>query len=88
MRQKKNSSRATYVDPDDAPPLEQDWFKKADLYRGGKLVRRGRPPSRSSKRVVSLRLSPEVLAYFKATGAGWQTRINETLLRSVKRRAR
>jgi uncharacterized protein (DUF4415 family) len=88
MRQKKNSSRATYVDRDDAPPLDQDWFKKADLYRGAKLVRRGRPPAQSSKRLVSLRLSPEVLAYFKSTGAGWQTRINETLLRSVKRRAR
>lgn len=32
-----------------------------------------------TKQSVSIRYSPEVIAYFKATGAGWQTRINEAL---------
>jgi uncharacterized protein (DUF4415 family) len=40
-------------------------------------VRKGRPSS--GKQVVSMRLEPEVLAKFKATGAGWQARINEAL---------
>jgi uncharacterized protein (DUF4415 family) len=31
------------------------------------------------KKLVSLRLSPEVLSYFKSTGAGWQSRIDEAL---------
>lgn len=31
------------------------------------------------KQAVSLRLSPEVIAHFKALGAGWQTRIDKTL---------
>lgn len=31
------------------------------------------------KTSVSLRLAPEVLAYFRATGKGWQTRINAAL---------
>jgi hypothetical protein len=31
------------------------------------------------KKLVSIRLSAEVLEYFKATGDGWQTRIDETL---------
>jgi uncharacterized protein (DUF4415 family) len=39
-----------------------------------------RGPQRSpTKQAVSIRYSPEVLDYFKATGAGWQTRIDEAL---------
>ena len=32
-----------------------------------------------TKEQVSIRLSPEVLTYFKAGGKGWQTRIDEVL---------
>lgn len=32
-----------------------------------------------TKTPVSLRLDADVVAYFKATGPGWQTRINEVL---------
>ena len=39
-----------------------------------------RGPQRSpTKKAVSIRYSPEVLDYFKSTGAGWQTRIDEAL---------
>ena len=39
-----------------------------------------RGPQRSpTKQSVSVRYSPDVLAFFKATGAGWQTRMNEAL---------
>lgn len=37
-----------------------------------------------TKQAVSLRLSPEVITAFKATGKGWQSRINETLLKAIK----
>lgn len=33
----------------------------------------------AKKQAVSIRLSLDVLAYFKAKGAGWQTRINDAL---------
>lgn len=39
---------------------------------------RGRPAG-SNKEQVTLRLDAEVLETFKATGTGWQTRINEVL---------
>jgi uncharacterized protein (DUF4415 family) len=35
---------------------------------------------------VSLRISPEVIDYFKSTGSGWQSRIDETLRDVVKRK--
>jgi len=43
------------------------------------LTKRGRPVSESPKISVSIRLSPDVVDSFKATGRGWQTRINDAL---------
>jgi len=43
------------------------------------LKPRGRPPKETPKEPIHIRLSPEVLAYFRATGKGWQTRIDEAL---------
>ena len=41
------------------------------------------PQVAPTKQLVSVRYSPEVLQYFKASGAGWQTRMNEALLEWV-----
>jgi uncharacterized protein (DUF4415 family) len=41
------------------------------------------PQVAPTKQLVSVRYSPEVLQYFKATGDGWQTRMNEALLEWV-----
>lgn len=43
------------------------------------LRARGRPVTGKARQVVSLRLDPEVVAKFKATGPGWQGRINDVL---------
>jgi len=48
---------------------------------------RGRPPKAVTKQQVTLRLSPEVLAFFRKQGRGWQTRVDEVLSRYVKRKA-
>lgn len=45
----------------------------------------GRPRAEAAKVAVSLRLDPDVLAAFKATGAGWQTRINDALRGAVEK---
>jgi uncharacterized protein (DUF4415 family) len=49
---------------------------------------RGRPKSTSPKQLVSVRYSAEVLAYFKSTGEGWQSRMDSVLRRYVARHAR
>jgi uncharacterized protein (DUF4415 family) len=69
----------TWVDPDDAPELDDDFFAAADLYDGKKLVRRGRPKSDAAKVALTVRYSPDVVEYFRSTGEGWQTRMNEVL---------
>lgn len=48
---------------------------------------RGRPPKATTKQQITLRLSPEVLAFFRKQGRGWQTRVDEVLSRYVKRKA-
>ena len=34
---------------------------------------------------MTLRLPPDVVKYFRATGSGWQSRISETLALHVER---
>lgn len=40
---------------------------------------RGRPPLEQTKRQISIRLDPDVIEKFRATGKGWQARINAIL---------
>lgn len=47
------------------------------------LKPRGRPKSQESKVAISIRLSPDTLARWKATGPGWQTRMADVLRESV-----
>jgi uncharacterized protein (DUF4415 family) len=84
MTAKKPSTNATWTDPDDAPELTEAFFKRADLYDGTKLKARGRPKSAVTKEPVKLRLDADVLAALRASGEGWQTRINDTLRASLK----
>ena len=82
-------------EPEDGPYAPNDaeaaraWLAQADLIRKGRLVLRGKrgPQKSPTKKLVSLRLSPEVIDHFKSTGPGWQTRIDSTLLESIKKRA-
>lgn len=49
-----------------------------------KMLRpRGRPKTGNARVAISLRLPPETLARWKATGPGWQTRMAEKLRRAV-----
>jgi uncharacterized protein (DUF4415 family) len=75
-------------DPNDAEAARA-WLTQADLVRHGRVVRRGKrgPQKAPTKKLVSLRLSQEVIDHFKSAGPGWQTRIDSTLLESIKRRA-
>jgi uncharacterized protein (DUF4415 family) len=57
------------------------------------IARRGRGPQKApTKQLISLRLDVDVVQKFRATGKGWQARMNATLAahlpRRVKRRVR
>jgi len=79
----KAITAAAKADPD-AQPLTPKQLNSMVPLR----ALRGRPKSASTKQLVSVRYSPEVLAYFKATGEGWQSRMDGVLRKYVTRHAR
>ncbi|MFH6781444.1 MULTISPECIES: BrnA antitoxin family protein [Methylobacterium] len=66
---------------DELPELAEADLEAADTDRGTTLIRRGRgrPPVTQTKKLVTLRLDPDVVERWKASGPGWQTRMNAVL---------
>ena len=83
MTTKKRTTKSKWIDPDDAPRLDRDWFQRAEIWDGDKLIRRGRPKSDAPKQATNLRLDPDVLDHYRATGRGWQSRINQALRKAA-----
>lgn len=77
----KAITAAARSDPD-ALPLTPKQLKSMVPIR----TLRGRPKSDNKKLLISVRYSPEVVAYFKSTGEGWQSRMDEALREYVKQR--
>jgi uncharacterized protein (DUF4415 family) len=71
---------------EEAPEWSAEDFVRAEVREGARLVRRGRPPLEHPKQAVKLRLDPDVLERWRASGPGWQTRMNEALRRAAPRR--
>jgi hypothetical protein len=49
MPMKKNTTERKWVDPDDAPHLDRDWFERAEIRENGRLIRPARPVGRPKK---------------------------------------
>ena len=64
------------------PELTEDMFARATLRKGG------RPKSKNPRQMISLRLQPDVIERWKATGPGWQTRMAERLAKGPSTRAK
>ena len=68
-------------DEDNPMTTEADW-EGAVMKTGDKVIGvvRGRGKQKKPTKIpTTLRLSPDVMAYFKATGEGWQTRVDAAL---------
>ena len=95
MPAKRHGSKHVWADPDDAPEWTEAQFERAEIAVGGKVLSpargtltrpRGRPKKADAKVHIHIRLSPLVLGYFRATGPGWQTRIDGVLRKWVSQR--
>jgi uncharacterized protein (DUF4415 family) len=73
-KRKPNNIRQSDWDAVDSPELSDVMLKQLKPARGP-----GRPRALNPKQSVTLRLDRDVVSHFKATGTGWQTRINATL---------
>lgn len=68
--------------------------RRGQVSEGGRVIRpasgvlvndrRGRPRMANPKQAVKLRLDADLLAHFRASGPGWQTRINATLRKASR----
>jgi uncharacterized protein (DUF4415 family) len=79
MSAKSPATAKKWIDPDDAPELTDSFFTGADEFVGDSLVRRGRPAGTGAKKSTTVRFDKDILSAFKATGKGWQTRMNNAL---------
>ena len=79
VEEDKAITAAARSDPD-AQPLTPKQLKEMVPLR----TLRGRPKSDNKKLLVSVRYSPEVVAYFKSTGEDWQSRMDDALREYVE----
>lgn len=83
MNGKRKKSVRSSTSIDELPEITKKWLESADLYDGKKLVRRGRPRLENPRKLLSLRLQPQAIERWKASGPGWQTRMAAVLERSA-----
>ena len=60
---------------EELPELTEDMLSQAVVKKGG------RPRSPNPRKLITLRLPPDVIERWRATGPGWQTRMAERLSR-------
>ena len=72
------------IKPDrDNPAWSDEDFRRAKPALDVLPAARG-PQRAPAKQLVSLRIDRDVVARFRATGDGWQTRVNEALKRAAR----
>jgi uncharacterized protein (DUF4415 family) len=81
VEEDKAITAAAKADPD-AQPLTPKQLQAMVPMR----TLRGRPKLENKKLLLSVRYSPEVVAYFKSTGEGWQSRMDGVLRQYVETR--
>jgi uncharacterized protein (DUF4415 family) len=54
-----------------------------DIYEKALSARRGRKTDPDAKKLLTLRVDPDVIEWFKAAGPGWQSRMNAVLRKSA-----
>lgn len=90
FRDGRGYSETEWDEVSDNPEWTEEDFKNArpfaevfpDLAESIRRAR-GRPAIEAPKRQISLRLDPDVIDAFKATGKGWQGRINDALRKAA-----
>ncbi len=92
MNENTKRGSEAWIDPDDEDvEWTEEMFRSAAVHKGDTIIRPargtvakpGRPLKDNPKKQVTLRLDPDVIEKFRATGKGWQTRINAELRKAL-----
>jgi uncharacterized protein (DUF4415 family) len=84
---KVDAYRITKAEYEEAPEFTKQMLDRAEIRHGNRIIKRGRLPLEHPKEAVKLRLDHDVLAAYRKTGSGWQTRINADLRKAAKKLA-
>jgi uncharacterized protein (DUF4415 family) len=84
---KVDAHRITKAEYEEAPELTKEMLDRAEIRHGNRIVKRGRPPLEHPKEAIKLRLDRDILAAYRKTGSGWQTRINADLRKAARKLA-
>src|ERR1700722_6140459 len=84
---KVDAHRITKAKYNEAPELTKEMLDRAEIRHGNKVIKRGRPPLENPKEAVKLRLDHDVLAAYRKTGSGGQTRTNADLRKAARKLA-
>lgn len=91
MKPKSTKKAASNTKELDNPEWTREDFARAMTFEKlpsrlrQKLSSRRRGPQKAPRKVpVSIRLSPDVVASFRASGAGWQARVDDILRAQIK----
>ncbi len=66
------------ADPDAYSLTDEEWERVKPT------IRKGRPPAEVTKERITIRLSRDVVTQFRATGAGWQSRMDAALRQFIE----
>lgn len=87
-------NRAALADPDNPPLTEENWARMRPAsevhpeivkrYRG----QRGPQKSKPVKKLVSLRVDPDVLEHYRSLGPGWMGKMNDVLRKGARLKKR
>jgi uncharacterized protein (DUF4415 family) len=66
------------ADPEAYSLTDEEWVRVKPT------IRMGRPPAEVTKERITIRLSRDVVTQFRATGAGWQTRMDSALRQFIE----
>lgn len=97
MNGKLHDTRTEWVDPDDAPELTEEWFANATPMIGGREVTmeefreaarksfpRNASPADAARMAVTIDYDIDIIEAFRATGDGWEARMNDALRDWIK----
>ena len=82
LEEDQEITNAANADPDAQPLTDEQMSQMVPL-----KALRGRPKLANKKQLVSIRYSPEVLDFFRSSGAGWQSRMDAVLREYVESRS-
>ncbi len=79
-----DADKPVAYDPDTDLYDPNDEAAVAEFWSQARISRPGRPPAAVKRPTLNMRVDPDVLEHLRASGKGWQTRVNALLREAME----